>query len=87
MIQNKGAIRFVHLIVLPLGLLDEEGHQLDHYVVRLVLEHPLVLLEAVAQLLAPEHEAELAGDAGYDAGSQAGLVVDDDAGKCKQSCC
>ena len=42
--------------------------------VRLVLELALVLLEAVAHLLALEHGAELAG-------SQAGLVVGDDAFK------
>ena len=38
----------------------------------------MVLLEAVVHLLAQEHRAELAGD---DAGSQAHLVVGDDAGK------
>ena len=65
----------MHLIVLPLGLLDEEGHQLDHYVVQLELELPLVWLEAVEHLLALEHRAEQSGDAGDVAGIKLALKL------------
>ena len=47
------------LPLLPHVLRGEEGHQLDPQQVRLVQDHPLFPLEAVAHLLAMEHGAEL----------------------------